>query len=274
MDTRKDINVDMIEQAINTLADATDAAKADSQFKQYLKSASMFYSYSWTNQILIALQRPTATYVAGFHAWKNQGRNVRKGAKGIHIMAPMVVNAKPTSEAGDEKRLIGFKSVCVFDIADTDGAELPVMPSYRADTIEGAAELYGKLCNAALRLGMTITYEALGGPKGTALGQTITIETSLTPAHAIGTLVHEMAHCILHFQDKRTGLSREQKELEAEASSYAVLAHFGIEQPSQFYLASWEADAAKVRASLTTITKAVTTILRAAEYEPAVSVAA
>lgn len=265
MDNRKQLSVESIETAINTLADATDAAKADTAFKAYLRSASRFYAYSWTNQMLIAIQRPTATYVAGFQSWKKHNRTVSKGAKGIHILAPMVINRKDKQTAEDVKALVGFRSVCVFDIADTTGDELPVMPTYRADEVAGAALIYGKLCNGANRLGFTITHEALDGPKGTAMGNTITLETSLTPTQAIGTLAHEMAHCILHFGDNRKSLTREQKELEAEATSYAVLAHFGIEQPSQFYLASWEADAAKVRASLATITKAVTAILKASD---------
>lgn len=263
--TRVQMNTEAITTAINTLADRTDAAKADATFRAYLKSAASFHTYSFTNQMLIAIQRPAATHVAGFHAWKTNKRAVKKGAKGIHIMAPMtkVVEDKTTGEM--RARTFGFKSVCVFDILDTEGQELPACPSYRSEA--GSLELMEKLLNAAERLGFTVKQASdLGGAKGTSLRNDIELLDTLTTAESIGTLVHEMAHSVLHWGDNRSSLTKEQKELEAEATSFAVLTHYGIDQPSHFYLGAWDATGDTIRASLATITKAVTTILSAADY--------
>jgi hypothetical protein len=120
--------IDSITDSINTLATMTDATAKSDLFKTWLRAVSRFHHYSFNNQLLVLLQRPQAERVAGFHTWKSLGRNVKKGAKGIAILAPCV--RKQTAEEADrqrkgervsEMRLCGFRVTHVFDIADTEG---------------------------------------------------------------------------------------------------------------------------------------------------------
>lgn len=267
-DSKAQTLVDSIEQSIKALAVMTDEAKKSETFKTWLQSISRFHHYSFNNQFLILLQRSSATRVAGFHTWKSMGRNVKKGAKGIAILAPCVSKVTTTdTKTGEEKtamRLRGFRDVYVFDVADTEGKELPEL-TYRAK--EGGEVVLPKLENAARKLEIAFEYKAdTGAARGWSEGGKIVVRDTMTATEKCGTLAHEIAHEILHWQgNRRDQLTREQRELEAEATSYAVLYHLGIEQPSSMYLASWSADADSITASLNTISEAVHTILAATE---------
>jgi antirestriction protein ArdC len=122
------------EDALNHLMQALDEGQSDA-LKNYLRLMSRFHRYSWGNCLLIYSQRPEATHVAGFHAWLKLGRYVRKGEKGIVILAPMVGRKKSENElTEDEKtRLFGFRAAHVFDVSQTDGDALPEF-----STVKGA----------------------------------------------------------------------------------------------------------------------------------------
>jgi len=259
---------DSITASIEHLAEMMNQTAKSETFKFWLRAISRFHSYSFNNSLLILCQRSSATRVAGFNTWKSLGRNVKKGSKGIAILAPCVgkrtVEDKATGEKNAATRLYGFRVTYVFDVADTEGSELPFL-SHRAT--EGGDELLPLLENAACRMGVGLEYrEDTGAANGWSEGGKIVVRSSLSTAERCGTLAYELAHEFLHWEsNRREGMTREQRELEAEATSYALLSQYGIEQPSQNYLASWNADAETITASLQTIRAAVHHIMTAME---------
>ena len=264
--------IDSITDNINTLATMTDATAKSDLFKTWLRAVSRFHHYSFNNQLLVLLQRPQAERVAGFHTWKSLGRNVKKGAKGIAILAPCV--RKLTAEEAAQRRaaervsamkLCGFRVAHVFDIADTEGKDIPEL-EYRAEA--GGETLLPRLESAAAAMNIVLEYrEETGSANGWSEGGRGVVNATLSATAKCGTLAHELAHEFLHQHGLKADKTKEQRELEAEATSFAVLAHFGIEQHSDRYLASWDATAESITASLHTIRDAVHSILGAIDLE-------
>jgi hypothetical protein len=118
-----------IKTTIEQLANETDQVRQSELFRNYLKASAAFWDYSWHNQMLIWRQRPDATFEGGFNTWLKCGRYVRKGEKGIAILAPMFFRDKAQADGTEaETRRIWFKAVYVFDISQTDGTPLPELP--------------------------------------------------------------------------------------------------------------------------------------------------
>ena len=127
----------LTDQALDQLIRALEAGKSD-PLKTYLATMSRFYKYSWGNLLLIAFQMPSATRVAGFHTWKSLRRFVKRGEKGIMILAPIVVNRKSAESAAEqfpekETALVGFRPVYVWDESQTDGTPLPEFSAVTGD---------------------------------------------------------------------------------------------------------------------------------------------
>jgi len=127
----------LTDQALDQLIQALEAGKSD-PLKTYLATMSRFYKYSWGNLLLIAFQMPSATRVAGFHTWKSLRRFVKRGEKGIMILAPIVVNRKSAESAAEqfpekETALVGFRPVYVWDESQTDGTPLPEFSAVTGD---------------------------------------------------------------------------------------------------------------------------------------------
>jgi antirestriction protein ArdC len=118
-----------IRRTIEQLANETDAARQSELFRDYLKTSAAFWDYSWHNQMLIWRQKPDASFVGGFNTWLKCGRYVRKGEKGIAILAPMFFKDKKPEGTQEETTRIWFKVVYVFDISQTDGTPLPELPT-------------------------------------------------------------------------------------------------------------------------------------------------
>src|ERR1700691_3149003 len=116
-------NKAIIEQGIKALSEQLQAGNSEA-LTAYLSTMSRFHNYSFGNVMAIAMQKPDAVRVAGFHTWKDLGRNVKKGEKAIRILAPLVGKDKDAAEGESKSRVYGFRSVCVFDIAQTEGKEL------------------------------------------------------------------------------------------------------------------------------------------------------
>ena len=139
---KKDDAKQLADQAIRALQEELKTGRSESLLK-YLDAMSRFHNYSWNNCMLIALQMPEATFVAGFRRWLQMGRRVRKGGTGIGIMAPLIYRSRDdsgaaTSPAVDksksaERSIRGFKIVHVFDVSQTDGEELPELASIHGD---------------------------------------------------------------------------------------------------------------------------------------------
>jgi hypothetical protein len=218
-----------IEQTLESLAVLTGEAQQSEQFIEYFKSASRFHSYSLGNIMLILWQKPAATHVAGYHAWQKMNRYVRKGEKGIAILAPCAYSDK----ADITKTRIFFKTVWVFDISQTDGEPLPEI-NWR--TTEQNAELQSALTTLVQSNDWQVAYkDGLGEAEGICQYSSKTI--NLLKGTGTSTLIHEIGHMLLH-QD-HSDMPREEKETEAEAVSFIVCTHFGLETAAPMYLAGW-----------------------------------
>ena len=159
-----------IETSVNSLAAETDAARRSDIFRGWLNAMAQFHNYSWNNQLLISMQYPTATRVAGFHTWRKMNRFVRKGEKGITILAPCIYKPKKSEQQQGEEieqqthgigTLRGFRAATVFDVAATDGQPVPSLPWKVKDD---CAELLPHAERACRELGIElVSYGDLAG---------------------------------------------------------------------------------------------------------------
>ncbi len=216
----KDLNLS-IQQHIKELAQATDEARSSDEMLRYLDFCSRFHDYSLGNIWLIMQFKPDATFVAGFHRWISLNRFVRKGERGIPILAPILVN-EDEKDGIEIKRLVGFKVVYVFDVAQTEGEPLPPPPEWKSP--EKNKELNYRLVQFAKGCGISVTFKnLLKEVQGVSKGGSIDID--LTAGSK--TLVHEIAHELMH-KDKNNLQNRAIKELEAEGVAFVVCKHFGL----------------------------------------------
>ena len=217
--------------------------------------------------------------MGGFNTWLKCGRFVRKGEKGIAILAPMFFKDKRRAADGsdEEMRRIWFKVVYVFDISQTDGTPLPELPTKSRG--ERGEDMLGRLLQFAQSRGITVRFVEkckLNGAAGTSKGNEIEIRTSETDVTTqAATLAHEIAHSLLHWTadghkiTSRDGreIDKQQRELEAEATAYTVCSYFGIQSPSDFYLATYKVTPAMLLEAVETIAATVKTILNGCQHE-------
>jgi antirestriction protein ArdC len=215
--------------------------------------------------MMIWSHRPTATRVAGYQTWRKMDRFVRAGEKGIPIFAPMIFKRQEAAD-GDglvtvERAHLWFKVVYVFDIGQTDGKQLPNLPT---GCTGDAGDLEQRLCAFAAEKGIRVEIGDTGEAKGYAeqKGKHIVLSHTLGVAERAAVLVHELAHCLLHFGESHRPNLR-QRELEAEAAAYVVAHHFGLELQSSFYLASYGVKAADLLESLPIIQRTAHEIIEA-----------
>jgi antirestriction protein ArdC len=257
-----------INESITTLCAETDTAKQNETYRAWIRTLSRFYSYSFNNWRLIYTQRPDASRVAGFQTWKSLGRSVKKGERGIRILAPIIRKVEEEKNGTTEllSRPVGFRSIAVFALEQTDGEPLPQIDS---NATEGGEELLPRLEAATASLGIQLVYKAIpAAAEGLSKGGLIEIEETLSTAARCGVIVHEMAHELQHkLNRKETTL--QQRELEAESVSYAVLAHYGIRTESRFYLASYDVTAEMLTASLQAIGQTAKRIISAVDGDEA-----
>jgi hypothetical protein len=192
-------------KAIEQLADALNAGHSEA-LTGYLKAIGRFHRYSLHNVLLIASQKPNASHIAGFRTWNELGRFVRKGEKGIMILAPIVRRKADKEEKREETSgtVAGFRAAYVFDVSQTDGKELP-----QIGTVEGDPCQYGvKLRSFASTQGIAVEYSAEIAPaRGTSFGGRIALLPGQSAAEEFSTLSHELAHELLHRGDRRATTS-------------------------------------------------------------------
>ena len=249
-----------IEAYVEELAALTDQARIADAMQAYLETASRFHHYSSGNVMLILLARPDAQQVAGYRTWQQVGRQVRKGERGIAILAPMFIRLEKDNP--ESKTLVRFKVVHVFDLAQTDGEPLPEPPDWTSP--ERNELLTQRLLAFAASHGIQVTFKRLdGSTQGASIGGSIV----LSPEAGTKTLIHELAHEQLHQgQQTERPTSREAKEAEAEAVAYVVGRHFGLESlGSPNYLALWHADSKVLKAYLERIVGCSRQIITALE---------
>ncbi|MFO0978283.1 MAG: ArdC-like ssDNA-binding domain-containing protein [Planctomycetaceae bacterium] len=252
----------LADQAITALQEELKAGCSESLLR-YLDSMSRFHSYSFTNSLLIMLQNPEATLVAGFQRWLRMGRHVRQGEKGIGIMAPLVYRSRsdssdqhsgpsPETRSKSERTVRGFKMVHVFDVSQTEGEDLPDTARIEGDP----GHLLGSLEELIRSNGIELRYEALPiGTKGVSRKGEIGIALNLDAAERFAVLAHELAHEWMHDVDQRQNLPKTVRETEAEAVAYVVCRSFGLDcsTRSSDYIQMYRGDEATLIASLVRI---------------------
>ncbi len=269
---------DRLEQGITELFDSE-------RYKEYLRVMSKFHNYSFNNTLLIAMQKPDASLIAGFSAWKNNfGRNVMKGQKGIKILAPSPFKIKKEMEKIDPqtgKAFIGkdgkpvteekeitipaFKVVSVFDVSQTEGREIP---NIAVNMLTGDVEHYKDVFAALEKTSpVPVGFEKIeGGAHGYyhLEDKRIALDEGMSELQTLKTLIHEIAHAKLHdidlnapLEDLENRPDRRTREVQAESIAYTVCQHYGLDTSdySFGYVAGWSAgrELAELKSSLETI---------------------
>jgi antirestriction protein ArdC len=262
----------LIEQGVRELNDALAGGKSE-QLQQFLEVMAKFPRYSFGNCILIAVQRPDARIVQGFQGWKKLGRWVKQGEKGIGIIAPMVYRNRDV-EDDDDRTVRGFKVVHVYDVSQTEGKELPEFARITGEP--------GEYVEAVERLihshGIELVYETpASGAEGESHKGKIVVKPELPPAERFATLVHELAHELLHADgERRKASSKCSRETEAEAVAHVVCRAVGIDSTRHAadYIQLYKGDVDVLAQSLDAIQKASQLILDAIAASPKMEEAA
>ena len=267
------------------------------KYKTYLSTMSKFHNYSFNNTLLIAMQKPEATLVAGYKAWqKNFERHVNKGEKAIRILAPAPYKIKEERDKLDpvtgemmfdengmpqkeqvEVTIPAFRAVSVFDVSQTDGKPIPELEAQELlSTVEGYEDFVQALMNVAP---VPIGFEDIpGDSKGYfhTEEKRIAVQENMSESQTLKTMVHEVAHSMLHNKEiNRDDLmevpakDRNTKEVEAESVAYTVCQHFGIDTSdySFGYIAGWSSgkDMKELKSSLDTIRKTASELITGIE---------
>ena len=229
---KRDEAREKVEQGIAELHEALGQGRSD-QLVRYLEVMARFHNYSFGNVLMIYGQMPQASQVAGFHRWKQLKRKVKKGEKGIAILAPCTYKRKVEEDNGDEKqvaRLAGFKVVYVFDVTQTEGAPLAEFAGIDGDPGANLARIEQVIRAARVEL----VYEDLPMKvKGSSAGGKITVQPGLTPAETFSVLAHELAHERLHHGERRHETTKTIRETEAEAVAFVVCRAFGLDSATR-----------------------------------------
>lgn len=259
------------------------------RYKEYLSVMSKFHRYSLNNTVLIAMQKPDATHIAGFNAWKNSfGRTVKKGERGIRIIAPSPYKIKKEMEKIDQKTqkpIIGqdgkpvtqeveitiptFKAVSVFDISQTEGKELP---DIAVDELTGNVDRYKEFFSALEKISpVPIGFEKIDGSSHGyyhLVDKRIAIKEGMSELQTLKTAIHEISHAKLHdidlnapkntlMKDLENNLDQHTREVQAESVAYVVCQHYGLDTSdySFGYIAGWSSgkELAELKGSLETI---------------------
>jgi hypothetical protein len=279
--------MDNLELYVKDLTNAVDEAAMSAEIRNYLTFFSKFHRYSLTNTWLIFLQKRDATKVASYNKWKELNRGVKKGATPINIWFPMNVKNKEEISTTDDNEDVNSPSFVtkfgmgkVYDISDTyslskDG-DIPETPKWFDNNTpsEVADQLSIRLIKFAEEIGIRITKEdAKGGEKGYSAGGHINLTSNVSGVAEASTLVHELAHELLHwkksspfYSDDPDTMGRDIKELQAESVSYIVLKHYNLpvnHHPT--YLVLWKANKDKIMKNMKIITSCAKYIINGVE---------
>ncbi len=268
------------------------------KYKNYLSTMSKFHNYSFNNTLLIALQRPDASLVAGYQAWqKNFNRHVKRGEKGIRILAPAPYKIKEERDKLDpvtgevmldkdgmpqteevEVKIPAFRAVSVFDVSQTDGEPLPELDAKELlSTVEGYEDFIKAVAYVSP---VPIGFEdILGASKGyfNIEENRIAVQEGMSESQTLKTMVHETAHSMLHNKEVNKedilapAKDRNTKEVEAEGVAFTVCSHFGIDTSEYTfgYIAGWSSgrDMKELKSSLDTIRRTASELITGIEEQ-------
>ena len=265
------------------------------KYKSYLSTMSKFHNYSVNNTLLIALQRPDASLVAGYQAWqRNFNRHVNKGEKGIRILAPAPYKIKEERDKLDpvtgevmldkdgmpqteevEVKIPAFRAVSVFDVKQTSGEPIPELEAKELlSTVEGYDDFIKAITHVAP---VPVSFEDIPGDSKGFFSPTekrIAVQEGMSESQTLKTMVHETAHSMLHDKEVNKDIltpakDRNTKEVEAESIAYTVCQHFGIDtsEYSFGYIAGWSSgrDMKELKSSLDTIRRTASELITGIE---------
>ncbi len=288
-----------LDAVMKRLKDGVDSIQRSDNYRQYLLTMSKFHDYSISNLMLIMLQKPNATRVAGFYTWKDLGRYVKAGEHGITVLAPCLpakelscplcgavsteqqlrihlqeahgrsdyALIKQARESGSVPSPYGFKPVTIFDISQTQGKALPEV---EVPTLTGAAneDLFDRMLVVAKSQGVSVSFESRPEQdpeiKGMYIVKSIWVRLEESRAQQLKTLIHEMAH---YYTEGVFGVPRSDAETTAESSAFVVAAHFGFDTGTRSfpYVAVWSKESKVLERNLATIRKVSKALIDAAE---------
>lgn len=269
------------------LEDGVKELFTSENYQNYLRTMAKFHHYSFNNTLLIALQKPDATLVAGYSSWQTKfHRQVKKGEHGITVIAPVPVREKdpqsePEKNPADsaqkkENTHLYFRPVTVFDISQTEGEPLPTIG---VNELTGSAEGYEAFMAAMTTISPAPIRidEIESGAKGyyQTVKKEIVIQEGMSESQTMKTCVHEVSHAILHDRDRMKAegenKDRHTKEVEAESVAFAVCAHFHLDTSDYSfpYIAGWSSsvEMSELKESMDTIRKTAGNIIDAVETE-------
>ncbi len=270
-----------IDSVLKQLKEGVEGIQQSENFRQFLLTMSKFHDYSIGNLILIMLQKPDATHVAGFTTWKNLGRWVKQGAKGIAILAPCmppknkkletVIEPDTKDQSGEESeqieeaRPVYFKVVYVFDVSQTEGKPLPEfdVPILTGEANEG---LFEDILRLAKDQDLTVSFESKpeqdSSIKGMYYNKNIWVRPEESRAQQLKTIIHEMAH---YYSENVFRIARRDAETIAESVAFTIGAHFGFDTGTRSfpYVALWSQDKKVLEANLAAIRKVSAKIFEA-----------
>ena len=254
-------------EAVDFLVAALESGHSE-VLTAYLGAMAKFHTYSLGNVMLIARQKPDATNVAGLRTWNSLGRFVKRGERGIFILAPMIGKGRKEQDAtadADSKsaggaRLSGFRAVYVFDVTQTEGKDLPALTEVNGDVSGYRERLFTFVESQNVEL---IFSERIAPAKGLSHGGKITLLSGMQPAEEFSTLVHEIAHEMLHRGERQRMTTKQVRETEAEAVAFVVCQSVGLQNgtASQDYIQLWHGDANLLRESLEAVQQTAAVIL-------------
>ena len=226
-------------------------------YKSYLRAVGKFHNYSMNNIMLITMQRPDATLVAGYNTWKKSfNRNVKRGEKGLKIIAPMPVSVEKEEDRVDqygntykEKVTVTvprFRAVTVFDVSQTDGDPLPdISPAELKNEVNNYSAFLKAVEKAS---DVPINFIGIeGSAKGyfNVANNEISVAKGMSESQTLKTLIHEIAHSVLHNKDNGgVFIDTKTKEVQAESVAFSVCSHFGIDTSEYTfpYVTAWAGD--------------------------------
>lgn len=272
-------NQEKIKAALERIDKGLATINTDEDWLRFLCFQAQFYNYSFGNAMLIFSQNPNATYVKGYKAWNQLGRYVKKGSKGLAILAPCIrkvevfkepenKNLYHDEEAEKEIRKVvsGFRIAYVYDIADTDGDDsmLPVLVTGLAGNSEQEKVIYERL------LGVISKEHCVQEVSGTASKGSFNLETKvisirddLEYLQKIKTLLHEYAHLLDFKMHPEDDISRNRRELIAESVAFIVSLRLGLDTSrySMSYIKSWLKDKEELKIIADSVQKIAYTII-------------
>lgn len=258
---------EIAQKAIGQLAESLERGHSE-EVKRYLAAMAKFPKYSLYNVCLILAQRPDTARVAGYHTWRQLGRQVNRGAKGILIFAPIVRRKTDREETGetsgesDSVRLAGFRGIHVFAEEDTSGQPIPQLSRCTGEP----SRFTGRLKQFVTSRGIQLEYsENIRPAEGRCSAGKIELLPGMEPAAEFSVLAHEVGHLLLHFGERRRDTTKRVRETEAEAVAFVVAEAIGLAamRSSSEYISLYAGDKDLLTESLGHIQRASAEIIAA-----------